>query len=168
MAINAPFGEIIAPNVDTGPINNGIYQRAIALSEQLNPDAAAEFLSEMSAFQCTVKGEGKSIHFSLEANGGYLLGVLHNPPVPLAGGDGGTAHNADGSTYQSAVDPKFYGNPLESLQLPRIEGEQEANHIVELFAGDAANDAASKSDDAISNAIEPQLQEMVAQQFGGV
>lgn len=78
-------------------------------------DAEMEAIAE--AFRCEIKNEGNqfSLYFYMEEhnNGGFLQIVDAGMPPPLVGGDGGTAHNPDGSTYQSSAPLAAYGLPLD-------------------------------------------------------
>lgn len=78
-------------------------------------DAEMEAIAE--AFRCEIKNEGNqfSLYFYMEEHndGGFLQVVDAGMPPPLVGGDGGTAHNPDGSTYQSSAPLSAYGLPLD-------------------------------------------------------
>ena len=163
-----PFGEIIAKNIDLDPMNNSLKVRAEMLASQLNPKAAAEVVSEAGGLQWTVTGQNNSIGFEVvEKNIPFINQLANGPIVPVAGGDNGTAHNPDGTTYQSKVPEKFYGNPLESLALPRAEFMNEIEHTGELLAVDAYDNSAQVSSGEIEQLIAPRCEEEIARAFGG-
>lgn len=164
---NIPLGDIVAPNVDVGPINRAIKDRAEGLASQMNPEAAEQFVSDMSSLECSVEGAGYELSFSLHPSQSYLLEYLKSHGVPVAGGDGGTAHNVDGSTYQSLVNPKLWGTELPWLELPVLDGEDEAKHIVEIMGSDAGQDAVNRSGSEIIQAVKPEVMNEVRQMIGG-
>lgn len=164
---NIPAGEIVAPNIDLGPINQGIKDRAFALSSQMNPEAAAQFENDMSALECSVQGEGSSVKFSLRPSNAYLIQYLKDHGTPVTGGDDGTAHNVDGSTYSSDVPPERWGIELPWLELPHLDGEEEAVQIVKLLGPDAAISGVSNSSDALGEAAKPIVEAELQNYLGG-
>ena len=164
---NLHAGEIVAPKIDVSIINQGIQDRAGALSGEMNPEAAAQFLKDMSALVCTVEGEGSLVKFSVQPSESYIIEYLKNHDIPVAGGDNGTAHNVDGSTYTSSVPQKFWGTELPWLELPHLDGEEEAVHIVELLAPDATRIGISNSSAEISEAAKPLVAAEIQNYLGG-
>lgn len=163
-----PFGEIIAKNVDLGPINNSVKVRAEMLASQLNPKAAAEVTSEAEGLQWSVSAQNNSVIFEItEANIPFINQLANGPSIPVAGGDNGTAHNPDGSTYQSNVPKVFYGNPLESLALPKADLMNEIQYTGKLFASDACNSSAQASNGEIKQLVLPRFSNEVAKIMKG-
>jgi len=158
---NIPLGSIVAPNVDIGPIKTALETRGAALGSQLPSDAAAQLQSDVNAYEVVVDGSGDSVSFKTQMNESYLVGYLASHGTPISGGDGGTAHNLDGSTYTSRVPHQLQGTPLPWYELPIVEVESELNHVVELMAHDAVENAMSKSSSAIAEAVKPEVIEMV-------
>ena len=78
-------------------------------------DAEMEAIAE--AFRCEIKQSGGqfSLFFYMQERnpGGFLEIVDAGMPPPLVGGEDGTAHNPDGSTYQSKAPLAAYGLPLD-------------------------------------------------------
>lgn len=147
------IADIVISYVDVEPINIAIKGRAEALASQMNPEAAEEFVSEMSELICDVEQEGDSISFKVKASDAYLLEYLKNHGTPVLGGDDGIAHNADGSTYKSQVPSHLWGTPLPDLELPTLAGEDEAYHIAEIMAPDATQNAVSESKSEIAELV---------------
>lgn len=164
---NIPTGVIAAANADPEIINRAIKNRAETLAAEMNPEAAAQFISDMGELQCSVKGEGQALSFTLTPSQSYLLNYLKSHGTPVAGGDGGTVHDVDGSTYPSKVPPQLWGTELPWLKLPTVQGEDEAMHILEIMAPDCANDAVQKSSDQIAEYIKPLVQQELSQVLGG-
>lgn len=162
---NIPLGDIVAPNVDTLPILTAIQTRGSALASQLPADAAAQLQSDVGAYEISVVGQGKSVTFQTRMNESYLVGYLSSHGTPVSGGDGGSAHNVDGSTYTSSVPSQLQGTPLPWYELPIIEVESELNHVVELFASDAVENAAARSTEAITEAVKPEIIGMIGGQL---
>lgn len=156
--------DIVISYVDVDIINNAIKQRALALGEQMNPEAADQFISDMNEIVCSVKSNGSSLTFSAEPSESYLINYLKSHGTPVAGGDDGTAHNVDGSTYQSRVPERLWGTPLPEFELPVLDGNDEAQHMVELLAPDAARNAVESSKDEIAHQI---VIPYIQQQIGG-
>lgn len=160
--------DIVLTYVDISIINNAIKQRASALGEQMNPEAAEQFMSDMNQIECSVLSDGSSLSFIAEPSESYLLKYLQAHGTPVAGGDDGTAHNVDGSTYNSRVPKRLWGTPLPELELPVLDGNDEAHHIVELMAPDAARQAVSKSKAEIAEQIYvPYLKQEISKSLGG-
>jgi hypothetical protein len=164
---NIHTGEIVASKIDVSIINQGIKNRADALSGEMNPEAAAQFLKDMSARVCTVEGEGSSVKFAVQPSESYMIEYLKNHDIPVAGGDNGTAHNTDGSTYTSSVPQKFWGTELPWLELPHLDGEEEAIHIVELLAPDATRNGISSSSAEIGKAAKTLVAAEIQNYLGG-
>ena len=152
MAINN-LADIIINHVDLSIINNAIKQRAEALGSQMNEEAASQFVSDMSQFEASVESSGSSLVFKSKLSDSYLLNYLKNHGTPVAGGDNGEAHNVDGSTYESRVPKALQGTPIPWYELPHLDGEEEVQHLVEIMAPDAAEDAANNSADEIKEQI---------------
>lgn len=145
--------EIVVSHIDTQPINQAIKERAEALASQLNPEAAKQFISDMSELVCNARQNGNSASFSVEPSTAYLINYLRSHDTPVLGGDDGTAHNVDGTTYESIVPERLWGTPLPDLELPTIDGEDEAYHIAEIMAQDAMQDAVNRSKQEITEQI---------------
>ena len=162
-----PFGDIIVRNIDMSIINQNIANRAVALASQMNPEAASQFEEDMKSYECTAKSEGNSISFDLDLSQSYLLKYLANHGTPVTGGDDGIAHNVDGSTYHSNVNPRNWGIELPMLELPVVDGKDEALKILELFSKDAMQNAIRKSTSDIYDYMNPILTEAILNTIGG-
>ena len=68
--------DIVLTHVDVSVINNAIKQRASALGEQMNPEAAEQFMSDMNQIECSVSSDGSSLSFIAEPSESYLLKYL--------------------------------------------------------------------------------------------
>lgn len=159
------LGDIVVNHVDLTIINNAIKQRAEALGGQLNADAAAQFISDMSQIECSVESNGTGLVFNTKLSDSYLLNYLKNHTTPVSGGEGGEAHNVDGSTYESGVPYQLQGTPLPWYELPTVEGQDEANKVVEIMASDASRAAVNSSLPEIeSEVVMPYVREHL---FGG-
>ena len=164
---NVPTAEIIASGIDLLPINDAIKLRAKTLAAELNKEAATQFESDMSAFECSVKSNGSILSFSLNLNESYLIKYLQNHGTPVSGGDNGIAHNVDGTTYQSNVPEQLQGTPLYMYELPEIDGEDEAKQLVQIMAPDATENAIAKKHDEIGKAIMPYVEQEISEILGG-
>lgn len=163
-----PVGEIVSKNMNIEPMNNSIKVRAEMLASQLNPKAAEEVISETQGLKWMITGEGASIKFSIaEVKMPFVDQLANGPIIPVAGGDNGIAHNPDGSTYQSAVPERFYGNPLESLALPKSDLVNEIGQTGKLFAEDAFVNAAAASEGEINNIVGPRCMEELLKALKG-
>jgi len=82
-----------------------------AEAEWAEMDAIAE------SFRCEIKqsdGQFSLMFYMYERDpGGFLEIVDAGMPAPLVGGDNGTAHRPDGSTYKSLAPLSAYGKPLD-------------------------------------------------------
>jgi len=164
---NVPTGEIIISHVNVEPINTAIKERAKTLAEQLNPEAASQFESDMGSYECYAEGHGTDLLFGIKVSESYLINYLKSHGTPVSGGEDGVAHNVDGSTYTSRVPRQLQGTPLPELELPVIDGEEEAQQLLAIMAPDAAHNAIAESKTEIQKAIVPSIQKEIYQMFGG-
>lgn len=164
---NLPAGEIVVSHVDVKPINDAIKHRAETLASQLPSGPAEQLISDMEAYECTASANGSQISFKPNITESYLINYLKNHSTPVTGGNGGTAHNVDGSTYQSKVPRQLWGQPLPWLELPILQGEDEVYHIIELMAKDAVENAIANSTKDISEAVKPIVSQQIREALGG-
>ena len=154
------IANIIAENVNLEIINQAIKQRAQALASQLEDQAADQFISDMSSFESSIECDGTGLVFKIRPSETYLLSYLQSHSTPVSGGDGGQAHNVDGSTYESNVPDRLQGTPLPWYELPSIDGEEEVQQLIKIMAPDAAKNAIGNSMEQIKEKIViPFLQE---------
>ena len=82
----------------------------------------AEMEAIADAFKCQITQEnGKfTLHFYFDEHnpGGFLEIVDAGMPAPLAGGDHGTSHNPDGSTYGSPTSQSRWNDPVPDYAKP--------------------------------------------------
>lgn len=161
------IASIVIPYINTEPILSALKSRAEALAGQMNPEAGSQFASDMQSIDCNVQDQGENISFAPQISESYIVNYLASHDTPVAGGDNGTAHNVDGSTYQSNVPKKFWGTPLPFLELPIIDALNEAIQIVRLLAPDAVKDAISNSKEKILEVIKPQIIQEFTTALGG-
>ena len=150
---NIHVAEIIINDLDLEPINLAIKARAQALASQLSPEAADQLISDMDAFECTISADGNSVSFGLDIKESYLVEYLKNHETPVAGGDNGIAHNVDGTTYKSRVDPNLWGTELSWLKLPLLDVEEEAGQILKIMAPDAVKASINSSSSAFRDVL---------------
>lgn len=102
-----------------------VYESEIQAPDE-KADAAAAEAAEMeaiaNAFKCDIVLNNNTFtlfFFMDERNPGHFLEIVDaGMPPPLAGGDEGTAHNPDGSTYQSSVPYQLWGQPVPGYAKP--------------------------------------------------
>ena len=164
---NARLAEIIAANINSYPIEQAVDDRTSALCEQMGDEAAAQFKEDMSAININIKAVGDVIEFSSNIDNTYLINYLKNHSVPVAGGDGGIAHDVDGSIYHSIVNPKFWGNELESLNLPIFDAQKEVDNILSIMSQDATEDGADKSIKQIESCVLSEANQKIDNAIGG-
>jgi len=142
---NIPIGEYVAEEVDLSPMQSMILVRIAALAPLLgnnNPKGVAELTKELALLLWKVEGEGQSVKFILtEKKNIPFIEDIVDGTTAIAGGDGGIAHNPDGSTYRSEVDPKFWGNKLDSLSLDAINVKEDIQNLGKIYASDAIGSA---------------------------
>lgn len=160
---HVPLGEIIVKYIDKEKINNRLSERIQALSYQLNDKASAQLQEDAGKVEADIQGEGKQILAKIALKQSYLIQYLKNHDVPVAGGDNGTAHNVDGSTYQSSVDPKFWGNELESLMLPIMDVIEEEENLLNITFKEDVEEAQSAASEEICEALKPDVAAAVAE-----
>ena len=73
----------------------------------------------------------------------------------------------DGSTYISDVPPERRGIKLYDLELPHLDGEEEAVQIVKLFSRDAAISGVNNSSGALGEAAKPIIEAKFKNYLGG-
>lgn len=98
--------EIQAP--DEGPV---AYEKEVAEMEAIAQAFRCEIVQIDNRFE---------LYFFMDDRnpGGFLEIVDAGMPAPLLGGDNGTAHNPDGSTYNSKVPYQLYGTPWPGYAKP--------------------------------------------------
>lgn len=169
---NVPIGEIIAAHIDTNKLNEMISARISVLAEQLNEEASQQLVQDGSKIHTVVEGEMQNVGAHNELKESYLISYLQSHSVPVAGGDAGTVHNVDGSTYHSRVPMKFWGNELSSLMLPIIDVFEEADNYLNIIFPDAVEEAKPKAMPEITEAVKPEImnyvKEQLASSLGGV
>lgn len=89
----------------------------VAASEYgMNDKESAELMNIADGITIEIFQEGNSVGMNINYGQSPYLDIIQNGmPAPLTGGDGGTAHNPDGSTYQSNVPVILQGQPIESF-----------------------------------------------------
>ena len=155
---NINIADIIINDIDLEPINLAIKARAQALASQLPPEAADQLVSDMDAFECAVTSEGNSVSFKLNVKESYLIEYLKNHGTPVAGGDGGTVHNLDGSTDTSNVTQNLWGTPLPWLELPHLEiVKSEIEPILKIMAPEAVKSSINSNSSAFKDILKMML-----------
>lgn len=166
--INIATGEVVAKYVNTDEINRSIQERIAVLSGELNPEAAAQLVADGNKLETVVEGHGNSVSGKNVLKESYLIEYLKQHDIPVSGGDGGTAHNVDGSPYSSKVPIQLQGNELESLMLPIIDVKTEADNYLNIVFKDKVEEAATNAAGEIKELITPTVKEMVANEIGGM
>lgn len=112
----------IAPDVTAFETmaTNFAKSRFLVLSTEFNDNEkeAAEIEKIADRVRCTIELDGSAflLHINFEErSGNYFEIMTEGMPAPLTGGEGGIAHNPDGTAYHSAVPPQFWGQPLEGF-----------------------------------------------------
>lgn len=158
-----PVGEIVAKHVDSAALNRRLLDLINRLATQLNEEASAQFINDTKAIELQVNGESSSVTGSLTVPEAYLLEYLADHDIPVAGGDGGTAHNVDGSVYHSRVNPNFWGTELPELALPVFDVKEEAENLAPILLRDEIeNNAMPASTGEIGEQAAPIMSELVA------
>lgn len=115
-------------------------------SEDAEMDAIAE------AFKCEIRRTNDQFtllfYFDRHNPGGFLEVVDAGMPAPLAGGDNGTSHNPDGSTYSSPTPKALWDIPVEGYAKPATGVINEIKTMLKSLFQQEMNDAitASKKD----------------------
>ena len=167
MDMNIPTAELTVSNIDLEPINQAILIRAQNLAEQMSAEAGEQFIKDMSSLECSVSADGTMLSYSVSPSQSYLIEYLKSHGTPVSGGDNGTAHNVDGSTYTSKVPKRLQGTELPRFELPALDGEDEAKQLLKIMAPDATNDGIRKSKSAIGQAAAPYVKKEVNKILGG-
>lgn len=102
-----------------------VYESEISAPAE-DADAFIKETEEMeniaNAFKCEVIQEDRKFtlffHFDERNPGGFLEIVDAGMPAPLAGGDNGTSHNPDGSTYPSPTPQQLWDEPVPGYAKP--------------------------------------------------
>lgn len=87
--------------------------------------------------ELAVDGQSVTLKFHMDENdpGGYLEIVDAGMPTPLLGGDRGTAHNPDSSTYKSQVPIGLWGLPADDPEDLAKPASGVVNEIKMMLAG---------------------------------
>lgn len=142
----------------------------------------AEMEAIANAFRCEIKndnGRFSLFFYMAERNpGGFLEVVDAGMPAPPVGGDGGIAHNPDGSTYQSKAPVAAYGLPLDGSTtfgrtvLPDYSKEgtgviNEIKTMLKILFHDYFIEAFSDAKSEITTVAKEYVQERIHAAIGG-
>ena len=118
---------------------------------------------------CSIFVDGSSISLELrfDKKDNWYNIILHGMKAPLTGGNGGIAHNPDGSTYESQVPPQLQRRPIEEFAKEGIPLEQEILTIVETLYDGIVKEAAHACSDEIAEAYKPYIIEQINKVLGG-
>ena len=171
LSFDIPAGEILAKYINVDRMNKRKDERLETLANELNPEAAAQLIADGQKFVTVVEGKGNSVKARNQITESYLITYLADHDVPKSGGDNGTAHNVDGSTYKSLVPPELQGEELESLMLPIIDVIEEMNNLNRITLPEevavAKPQAAEEIKNLIAEKVKPYFVQRVQQIFGG-
>ena len=155
---------IVMPKISgwqTTAINFAKSRFLVAASEfGMNDKESAELMNIADTISIEIFSEGKSVGININYGHSKYLDVIQNGmPAPLTGGDGGVAHNPDGSTYNSQVNPNFWGQPIESFakQGEDVMGEI-STMIKDLFRNEltmCVDESKSEITDAVKTYLIP-------------
>lgn len=91
-------------------------------TDRAHEEEVAEMEAIAAAFRCEIKQEGNQfeLYFYMDDRnpGGFLEIVDAGMPAPLAGGDEGTSHKPDGSTYNSPTPYQNWHDPVPGYAKP--------------------------------------------------
>jgi len=155
-------GEIIVKYIKTDKLKEMWDERVKALAYQMDDESANQLASDASSFEIKISGEGNKVKAENVLSETYLINYLKSHDVPVSGGEGGTVHNVDGSTYTSSVPQQLQGTPLPWYELPIIDIKNEADNFLGITFPDEVEVANSRAIEEIKEAATPYFTEYVS------
>jgi len=159
--INA--GEIIVKYINPDTLKRMWDERVKALASQMDDESANQLASDASSFEIKITGEGNKVKAENVLAESYLINYLKSHGVPMSGGEGGTVHNVDGSTYTSSVPPQLQETPLPWYELPIMDIKNEADNFLAITFPDEIEAAQSRAIEEIKEAATPYITEYVSE-----
>ena len=122
----------------------------------------AEMEAIAEALKCEIKQDGGQFslyfHFDERNPGGFLEIVDAGMPPPLAGGDNGTSHNPDGSTYNSPTPSAMWNQPVPGYAKPATGVINEIRTMLRTLFETAFREAVDEA--------KPEILKLAKQQVG--
>lgn len=125
-------------------------------------------------FRCEIQRVDNSFtlmfYFDENDPGGYLHIIDAGMPTPLLGGDRGTAHNPDGTTYLSKVDINLWGQPAnrpEDLAKPASGVINEIKVMLADLFNQYFQDVLDLARNEIMQLVKQEAQERLSSVLGG-
>lgn len=168
--VGSKLNDFIITAVNFGKSRFMVYQSEYGKNEK--EVAAMQDIAE--GFRCEIHQEGNSFtlmfYFDENDPGGYLHIIDAGMPTPLLGGDRGTAHNPDGTTYLSKVDINLWGQPAnrpEDLAKPASGVINEIKVMLADLFNQYFQDVLAQSEDQIMKLVKQEAQERLSSVLGG-
>ena len=173
-------------NIDQELINKVIYSHSLEFKQMLDNFIRSRLIQNTMLFQTNEKEiealndivEKTSCSISM-SDGGISLNINFDEKenwwgivtggmsAPLTGGNGGIAHNPDGSTYSSKVPEALQGNPIPQFAKQGIDIESEMKMMAKDLFIDIVNEIISSSSDEIAEAVKPYIVQEINNALGG-
>lgn len=157
------LADILAAKVEsfqTTAVNFAKSRFLVCASEYgMNDKESEELMTIAESIRCTIQNEGDAFSLNIEyGDSPYLNIIEHGMEAPLTGGDGGIAHNPDGSTYRSNVPVQFQGNPIESFAKQGEDVMGEVRMMLTDLFRNAILEAVSESKQEIADTYRSEIQ----------
>ena len=139
------------------------------------PEAFEKEKDEMEAiadaFKCEIQIDENTFtlffRFDERNPGNFLEIVDAGMPAPLAGGDHGTSHNPDGSTYASPTPIQHWDDPVEGYAKPATGVINEIRTMLADLFRTELNEAISAGKQEILNLVKEYTAERIRNVAGG-
>lgn len=131
----------------------------------------AEMEAISDAFKCEIKKADNQFslffYFDEHNPGGFLEIVDAGMPAPLAGGDHGTSHNPDGSTYETKTPRQFWDEPVEGYAKPATGVINEIKTMLKGIFQQEMSDAIAASKKEFAKLYQAYAVERIRAAMGG-
>lgn len=132
-------------------------------------DAEMEAIAD--AFRCEIIQEDQKFtlffHMDERNPGGFLEIVDAGMPAPLAGGDHGTSHNPDGTTYASSTPKSRWNEPVPEYAKPETGVINEIRTMLQTLFHGFFTDTVKDSKAEILKAMKQQVASRLKSVTGG-
>lgn len=119
---------------------------------------------------CEIKdtGAGASMSISFDEKDKWFSILTNGMDAPLTGGQGGIAHNPDGSTYTSKVPGPLQGNPIPEFAREGVSLVDEINMMVKSLFKAEVQDAINASKNELFTILKSYIKNEIKYALGGV
>lgn len=129
-------------------------------------DALNEIISKTNC-DISLSNEGISLSLNFDEKENWWKIINEGMSAPLTGGNGGVAHNPDGTTYISKVPEALQGKPIPQFAKHGIDIESEIETMIKDLFTNIVNEIISSNSEEIAEAVKPYIVQELNKVLGG-